>query len=137
MARNGSALRRMPDQTLKSPVKLLTRTRIIKRCLKHRHAVDGKRCCRGPREPCRRSRALLNCGQTPGTGETDVSPPPTAQGQNEASHPLITHSTHLAQLASCLRSYTASLLIQSVPEKVSTFSSYRESGDISQGKLLG
>ena len=37
----------MPDQTLKSPVKLLTRTRVIRWCLKHWHVVDGEETLQG------------------------------------------------------------------------------------------
>lgn len=94
----------MPDQTLKSPVKLLTPTRIIKRCLKHWHVVDGEETLQGAKiHLAGGHKHFGTAGKTRGTGDRDVSPPPTAQGRDVASHLLVTHSTHLAQQGSCLQ----------------------------------
>lgn len=89
----------------------------------------GKRHCRVPKYTLQMITSTSELqGKRREPERWGVSPPPTAQGQNVASHLHSTHSMLLAQQGSCLRSYTASLLIQSVPRKVSAFWNDRESG---------
>lgn len=123
----------MPDQTLKSPVKLLTRTRIIKWCLKHWHVVDGKeRHCRGPRYTLQVvTETLRDCREDTGHWRQGRVTTSTAQGRMLASHLLVTHSTHLAQ-QEAVSSYTASLLIQFVPKRFPLSGATGNQGDTSE-----